>query len=445
MQIASIKKKYNFGIRWNTVELLITQGLYLLFQFILNSRVPSDFFIRVNTQIALIFFIISFTSLGFSQAIFVFFKTYSQSRYSFKKFFIPQIIFQIIITIFAIFIMFLLKKYINFLYPLNFAFTTISTILFFESIKKIFRTTIQVFFKNNITAIVEILTYSIFFCLFVFFNINPITSLAIVSVVSFVPLCIAFVYTYYSLPLKEKASTVPISELFRQRLLLFSYRLTYIIPSGNLIVPLLIPYFSGPTAVVIYFLKNSAGFLRAFSEKVLGINTASLIARIKGSQTKEKEEAISYSLKRIYNIINLLIISIIPLLLLFLFENNIFNYCLSPYLHNAIFIILLIEVMPMLFVPQEKYLIIEDKVPYLVLFKVVNLFSIYFLVKYLSKHTTTALLLSVAIQLILLLFLNQIIEKTTNTNIIYTHVKYLITLAILACFITVVLITYIFC
>lgn len=434
---SKILKLYRLGIKWNTLELIITQSIFFIFQLLLFKYSNSSDFLNLSAITSLMFFFVPFVNLGMDQAIIVFFEIYKKNKASFNYFFIPQLIVQILISIVFIFLFLLTDKVFGFLpeiitYDLK---ILLCLSFFLETIKKLFRTLLQVYFKNSYTAITEILSFFIFLIMFMATK-NTLLSMFVFAIVSTLPLIFIFLRVYRDIPNEPELFKVDTRTLIFKRASLFIYRAITLSSSSNFLIPLITPYLNPSIGISAYFLKNILNAIRYFSEKVLGITSAALITRVKNSSDQDKADILNLSLKNIYKISGIVLAIAILCSFYPLYAFALGHPCdFSLSVYYAFLLLLMIDVLPMLFIPQEKFLIIEDFTNYVVLTKAISLSLFYLVTKFYSFESDLLLINTIGftIQLLSFLIFNKLVEYLTKIKIINNKIKYLVFMLIIIC------------
>lgn len=377
IKLKELPSYFYFGIKWNSLEVIVYNALLILHQTILFYACKSSTFGLIATVFSSVYLSITIFNLGLDKSLTTFFKTISNDKKDFISIFIYQVVVQFIIILFFAFLFYLLKfKIPGFNLLTKYEIFLIIGIFISESFRKTFKSLAQLAFLNNQTAILEICSVLIYVTIFwSMYHIQGCakldTALIPLFIESFLSLLIlSFIILRFYKRLSENLSainTISVKEIIFNRINIFATQITNILFSSNFILPVTAFRFGLNTVGVLQISKSSINFLYLLLERAFGITSGSLLTRVKNDSIEIKQKSYNLSVKSLYKTIAIIfVLTVILSPLILLLKNFSAPILIQAYLFG--FAIL----SNTLFISQEQLLLVEEKIYYLMYLNIVN-------------------------------------------------------------------------
>ena len=260
-------KQYKYGIRWNALEAINTQGLLAINQFMLFRILPLEFYGLTGLIFSLIYVALPLINLGFDASLPTFIKKYTADKQSFATLLMPQLYAQAMTILIATFVYSFTLITINtvwfsstqYLQLSSAFFVLLAGIIITESIKKTLRALTHAYFLNKQTTLIELGAVILYTVLvwgnyFMYGTLNLWTifiPLFIESCFGSLALMILIKRTYNMLQAQAKQQEhVSITRIWKNRLSVYVNQLSMIFFSRNFLILFLrcsIKSFSLPT------------------------------------------------------------------------------------------------------------------------------------------------------------------------------------------------------
>lgn len=419
IKLKELPSYFYFGIKWNSLEVIVYNILLILHQTILFYACKCSTFGLIATVFSSIYLSITIFNLGLDKSLTTFFKTISNNKESFISIFIKQALVQFLIILFFVILFFYFRfKIYNFNLLTNSETLLIIGIFISESFRKTFKSLAQLAFLNNLTAILEI--FAVLVYISVFWSMYYVqgyacleTALAPLFLESFLSLIIlALILKKFYKNLSQKSHSskkISLKEILFNRINIFANQITSLLFSSNFLLPITAFRFGLDTVGLLQISKSTINFLYLLLEKAFGITSGSLLTRVKYDSIDIKQENYNLSVKSLYQaiaIIFIIAIALSPFVFLFLLKSFKTLTVLQAYLFA--FAVL----SNTLFIPQEQLLLVEEKIYYLMYLNLLNALIL----------LTALLYFSLSFSLILFFFL-RIIVLNIISRLIYFKLK----------------------
>ncbi len=394
---------YKHGIIWTLIDSLGSQGLVILYHLFFRTVAGASLHGIMGCLLSSIYLLIALTNLGLDKTIAPFLETFSASQKNFKQFVLTLIIPQVIListcALFCYTGFYLLKETVPLLSNLSAYLTPtivgyIALTFFFESLRKTFRTFLQLSFYFKFTTIIELFGISAnLLALYLFYNANNLTllsswqALAYTSAAQLALLTGGMFHIYTHLSQEEKA--VSLRSLLKRftKTRLFSWALQCLnqLYSGNFLVPICALQFGIESASLMKIITSISYWITLIAKKVFGITSNALLAHVK-SRSKETQTKAFHYLSDIFN-------QGISCVLIFLLING---KKLAYLLYEAppqvtwslLYFMLLLTFFESFFVLYEKWYILEEDAHTYLGFNLLSVGLVYFIARTLSSPTS---------------------------------------------------------
>ena len=384
IKLSDLPNYFYFGIKWNAFEVITYQIILILHQMILFYACKDITYGLIATVFSFIYLTIAILNLGLDKSLTTFFKTTTASKENFIRYFLYQLLLQILVVALLPSVIFFLAKLFGFGIPYltNLDFILIFFILISESIRKTFRAFAQLAFLNNQTAILEIVSviiYVLIFWLIYFIKgcadlTNALIPLLIESLISISILSLIINNIYNSIideTADPKYPNLTFKEIVFNRFTIFANQLTSLTFSSNFILTVIAFRYGLKSVASLQLSKNVVNFLYLLLEKTFGITSGSLLTRVKDDSLEVKQNSYNLSVGSVYRSIAfiLILVGLIFILLFFLF-NDFLNFNFDKIMEGYLFAFAILS--NTLFIPQEQLLIVEEKIYYLMFINVIS-------------------------------------------------------------------------
>ncbi len=385
MHMKTITEQFLSGIRWNTLEACLYQGILWGYHVTLFSTFDRAFYGTVGILFSLLYMGVTLCTLGLDTALSPFIRHYTANKRSFRTLLGQQIIPNIIIytTLCALSFFFDLGTFFGF-----FGLTHLDPIfiklfiglLIVESIKKTVKTFLGLLFYNQILATLEIsyiITYVITVAglhyaqvpmtLYVIFLPMLIYSTIITGIL------IVMLYARYRTLSDTACQQEPgmSQRIIKSRIFGYVNQLGHIPFSGNMLVPLFAVHLGISYAAVAKIMSSSMQSISNITQKIIGQTSEAALAHAHAYAAHEKQSIFALANSYVYSII----FYTLCILLAFnyravtahAFTNDIHSYAL------LIMFALLLIIEPFFMTYEKKYLV-EEKGNYLLYYNLTMLF-----------------------------------------------------------------------
>lgn len=436
---------FYFAMRWNALESIVYQLIYVIHQVVLFQIISSFAFANMAVYFSYIYLLIPLLNLGLDKSLFSFFKQYSLNKKSFISIVVYQCIIQTVIVTTIGLLLYILYGSIN---------TTISLLLIAiivaESLKKTVKTLCQISFLNNYTALIEIAGIILYVVLFwsMYFITGLVTPLTIFvpmlieSLFCLIACIVIYIPTYKKLDRGNVTDTnISLIDIAQQRFFIYISQLSSLLFSTNLILVAIARMYGIATIAHISLVKSIVAFLVSFIEKTFGVTSGSFLSRSKGESKHITQDAFFQAAQPLYNTLFIILLGAAVGYLFFYYSK--LNACNFIDVSNA-FLFLCMILVNNLYIPQEQFLIVQNKIYYLFFLNMINALVFYlFFLQYLSLTITLSLF--IFLRIMTLLVLNYVIKKKLSIQVtLVNNCSYHVGVGALL-FITIALLNYHYC
>jgi hypothetical protein len=372
----TITEQFLAGIRWNTLEACLYQGIFWGYHLMLFSTLDRSFYGTVGILFSLLFIGVTLFTLGLDSALSPFIRQYTQSKASFANIMVRQCIPNILV-----YGMLMLLAYC---YDLNKFFSlfgiprldqafiiVLILLLIFESIKKIIKTFLGLLFYNQQLATLEIVYILLYVTSIAGLHYSgvPITlytlfmPMAFYSALAIAILAAWLYHRYQQLPdLAYTHDATLTRRIVQSRCYGYINQLGHLIFSGNMLVAVFATQTGVAYAAVAKILSTSIQTISNVIQRVIGQTSEAALAHAHAYAADEKQSLFALANRYTQTTITALCVLVCA-----------FNYhaiaahAITATLHThallVVFgILLLIEP---LFITYEKKYLIEEKGHYL--------------------------------------------------------------------------------
>lgn len=380
----TITEKFLSGIKWNTLEACLYQGILWGFHVILFSKFDRNFYGTVGILFSLLYIGVTLCTLGLDSALSPFIRHYTQSKRSFFSLlgrqFLPNIlIYSGLLALVSLYDM-------NHFFSL-FGIPTLDSLFIFlfimllivECVKKTIKTFLGLLFYNQQLATLEI-TYIILYVTTVAGLYYAHIAMTLYTI--FVPVLIystiitgflgALLYDCYcQFPDHAYAIEADLEKrIIRSRIFGYINQLGHIPFSGNMLVPLFAAHLGVSQAAIAKIISTSLQSISSITNKVIGQTSEAALAHAHAYATEEKNSIFALANRYAYSII----FYTLTILCIFNYK-TIVAHGFTANLHTntmltAFTILLLVEP---LFMTYEKKYLVEEKGRYLLYYNLTML------------------------------------------------------------------------
>lgn len=372
----TITEKFISGIKWNTIEACLYQGILWGYHMILFSSFDRAFYGTMGILFSLLYIGVTFFNLGLESALSPFIRQYTESKSSFRALLGRQCIPNLIAYSGLIFF--------GYTYDFNNFFKHLGVpqidqsiimilllLLVVESIKKIIKTFLGLLFYNQKLATLEI-TYIIFYVATVagFYYTYSLMNLYII----FLPMLIystvlmliqtVLLYVHYNqLPDVSYLYTPALSRrIMRSRIFGYMNQLGHLIFSGNMFVAVFAGQLGISYAALAKIMSTTMQSISMITQKIIGQASEAALAHAHAYASHEKQ-----SLFTLANHYAQIIICVLFGFLCFINYETVMTHFMSSTLHmNAMILVFsVLLIIEPFFMTYEKRYLIEEKGRYL--------------------------------------------------------------------------------
>lgn len=378
----NIYKKVLHGVKWNAFESIIYQILLCIHRFALYKILGPIEFGMLGCIFTSIYGLIFLTNLGFNDSINVFFLDISQSKHSFRKFFIQHVIPHIgFIALFPIALWFL---------PFH-ALSLLSDNMFFiagalfiaESLRITLRTLLQLVFINKQLACIDLsglcLYLVIIWSLWLYgFSLTFYIVFIPLTIISYIQVLILSIYTilwYMMLPINN-FFLPPYKRVMRIRLLSYMHHIISSHFISNFIVPYSAYIWGLEYASMTKLIVSVSHLISTVIKHTIGFSCVTLFSHFKHASTAEKSS--------IFKLINkFLYVSIcIIILLCCTFYTILGHYVKNINIHLGLISFLFVLIFENCFIPCESAYLNEECPETLIITYIMSIMTTYILFYY---------------------------------------------------------------
>jgi hypothetical protein len=369
------------SIRWNTLEAIAYQAIFVAHQMILFRAVDPTFFGMVGTIFSALYVIITLANMGFDASISPFFNELKLSKLSFKKYIIPHLIPEYVALSLCAVIFYLnldsIAAHIPWMQNVDSCLAGVLGLLVItEGIKKTARIILQLAFQNQVTATVDIVMIIFYVStVWTFSMINHSITLFTI----FVPmLCASFmsaamltahVFNFYkNLPAQ---SEVPLglshTRIIKSRLFNYLNQMGHVVFSGNIMVPLFAMHCGLASAGVIKLLSTVTHAITIIINKIFSVPSEALFGILKNEDATVQRTTFTKITEYVHGIIIATTIFFITSHH-FLLYNSAHTVLESD--HLIIILFFMVQLSEQLFTVYEKFFITKEKSLLLFIFNI---------------------------------------------------------------------------
>jgi len=378
MSIVSFQKKFVHGLRWNSVESILYYSILAAHQIGLRTISSSTLYGAMGTLLALVYLTIVFFNWGLDFSIGPFFSIYISSKRLFRRYLLRQLIAQgFIYSLIATgMIIILAAGYL----PIKgmpqiswFLALIISLLIVTEGVKKSLRIILQFAFLSHMTAGIElfyIISYvATIWISYVLFGsislLNIFLPMLIISSVSTLFLVMALYKLYTIVPAGESGKTCSWKQIGYNRMSNYGYQVTRELFTSNFLIPFFAMKFGLGLAALLELVTAFNQFITIIIKKVFGITGQTLLSHAKNMKLAYKRVAFEMASRNLYRVL-MVVMALILIGYKPLCDLKLTQSCTDSSLIGLLFFLLLFSENFILL--YEKWFIIEEKTPYLILF-----------------------------------------------------------------------------
>lgn len=380
----TITEKFISGIKWNTIEACLYQGIFWGYHVILFSSFDRAFYGTMGILFSLLYIGVTIFNLGLESALSPFIRQYTESKSSFRFLLGRQCIPNLIAYCGLIFF--------GYLYDFNNFFKHLAIpqidqpiiiilllLLVVESIKKIIKTFLGLLFYNQKLATLEITYISLYVltvmgCYYTYMSMSLyiifLPMLIYSTLLLFIQLGLVYVH-YQQLPDSAYDYVPDLSRrIIRSRIFGYINQLGHLIFSGNMFVAVFAGQLGISYAALAKIMSTTMQSISTITHKIIGQASEAAMAHAHAYASHEKQ-----SLFDLANNYAQIVICILFASLCFINYETVMTHFMSSTLHTSAMILVfsvLLLVEPF-FMTYEKRYLIEEKGRYLSYYNVTML------------------------------------------------------------------------
>lgn len=398
-------------LRLNTLESLIYHGILLGHQAALLHVVDYTLYGLIGTLFSVVYLAVSITNFGLDASLGAFFKKISTSKNDLRKTIAIQLIPQIIGFIFFTYAAINLAQFIptHWQRILNCPRDIIvicTALIFFESLRKIARTVLQLGFMQRKTTLIEIgsiigYTAAVWTTYFIVGHMNLYVVFMPMLAMSILSTSILYYQTFrwhLQLPENPHASwAISLDEnigFFKTRFFTFANHLSQTFFSSNTLVPLFALQFGLHHAGVFKFISTVAYSLTAVMHKIFGHTSDVLLSHAKDMSLEVRRSLFHDITNRLHQVLYGLIIFLAINIKKLVFIKGLDSHEVSWILVYLFFIINITE---NFLITYERFYITEEKSNYLFMMNGASLLGAYLILQATHFNSPLLTLLCVAV------------------------------------------------
>lgn len=402
-----LHKKFYYALTWNSIESVIYQLLLLSHQILLFHTVGSEKYGLIGFVFSFIYLSIALVNFGFDDSIAPFFSLATINKHNFKRLFIPQICFEIIILVsYSIFLFFMapaLVHKIPIILHNPMLLYLICGIIISEGMKKTMRSFLHIAFVNKKTTVIELATIMMYITtVWAYYLLGFPITFSLLLIPLFFTSCVGSIilgYTIYQwfkqLP-NSKATPITthiIKRIIKNRFFAYLIQLNHQFFSGNFLVPLFALQCGLQCAAVVKLASHIIHTISSIINKIIGPTSVALLAHYKNKDLIEKRKAFFIATGSIHQLLYAFFI------FFFINYKKLILFCDSPHVLSYwpfIFLFMTIHFSEHFFTIYEKFYITEEKIEYLLLLHCITTASMYTAINHAFSPSPLIILISIA-------------------------------------------------
>ena len=414
--ISSYLRYYKHGIVWMLTDSLISQGLVLVYHLFFRTAAGPSLHGTMSCLLSSLYLLTTLTNFGLDKTLAPFLETFNASKKNFKHFVLTLIIPQSLLIISCALFFYnglhllkesvpLLKELAPYLTPSVLIYIALTFI--FESLRKTFRTFLQLSFYFELTTIIELFGIAGnllgVYLLYHFNNLSLLSSwqtLTYISAAQLIALSLGMLQVYSKLP---DGLVSPLSSMLIRftKTRIFSWALQCLnqLYSGNFLVPICALQFGIESASLMHIITSISYWITLIANKVFGITSNSLLAHVKAQSAETQADAFHY----LSAVFNQGLLSVLLFLLLNGKKIATHLYQAPPTVTWSLgYFMLLLTFFESFFVLYEKWYILEEDAHTYLGFNLVSVGLVYFIARTLPSPVS---IISAIISIRLLTFI----------------------------------------
>lgn len=374
----TITKRYADSMTWATAEAIIFQTTLLIHQCILFKVIPASVYGLTGTLFGLIYFTVKLFDLGLSRGLMTFYHEFSSNKKSCLRFFISQLIPNIIFGFFTFLLVWLIHLFWNntayIALPIDSSLLALSCgLVATESIKTIFKRLLQLSYNFQQVAFFEvgfITSYHIAIWSYFFYTAS-LNAHVIIGFCFLMSLCEAvgllfLTYRWYALlpenSLDQSPSPSSITHIFKNRLLVYGHSISKQFFSANILIPLSAYSFGLQAAALLKLASYVTHSITTILEKIIDPSSSALFVHTKNESPEDKQHFfLLVSTASCHMLLCVLIFIIINCSKLLSFSID--SIAIAPYIVLYFFI----HYFENFFITVEKFYIAHDRSDFLII------------------------------------------------------------------------------
>lgn len=361
------------GLAWNTFESIIYQSLLVIHFIVLYRHTDPSLFGTIGVIFSLVYLMTFIVNGGLDTALAPYARLLMNNRHFWRAIFIPHLIVQLIICA-AIGIL-SIGINIFFLHRLSYMVSSIlALVLITETTKKTIRTVAHLTFHNQLTALVELATLSIYLSMvwtsyFFYTGISLILiflPLFITSLLSCLILGIAMYHFYMQLPDNDELPIPPNTTFIRTRFYTYGTHLGHILFSSNFLIPFFAFHIGLAHTGIFKLMSSITHTITSMLYKIFGPTSQALFSHMVNRSAHEKQQLFFTLTEYLHHVLYGLII---------FFTIN-YTKLIGTHegINNSLVILfLLIQLTEHMFIVYEKFFIAHHQAAYLCLLSFISL------------------------------------------------------------------------
>lgn len=396
------------SLRWLGFEALTYQLLLLGHQFVLFRVSDYRTYGLIGATFSLVYLVVALADCGLEASVSPFFSALCRSRKAFRRFFLVQVIPNLLIwaALFAgiLGLWYLGSSFhIKALASINFYLLLIlGGLALAETVKKTLRTVMHLAFLNRTVAFIEVFTiigYISF--VWVLYGLGFPVGLRLVFVPMFITSVLStfamvfFLYRFsVTLPLGATEPPLQAVRVVKSRLFNYLNQLSHLLFSSNFLVPFFALQFGLAHAGVFKLVSHVAYGLTSIVRKIFGLTSDALLARAKDMALEAQQIVFVRVTERLYHALYGIVI--------FFGVNygkiTAYNQTVSsPTSGPLVYLFLLICLSETLFITYEKLYITQERAGRLLAFNMATMALIYGVMRFSTGASQLGILLAIII------------------------------------------------
>jgi len=423
--VISVQHKIAQSFKWNTFEAITYQLLLFAHQIALFKTVPIATYGLIGTAFAMSYFIASFVSGGFENAITPFFAQAALDQKSYRQLIVRPLLKHIMCAIFILGFALMIVKYVAYSHALTCHSMYIASLALIEGVRKILKTLVQLAFKARYSAYVEIALLGCYLatawgaCLYtgIFSIPNLFTPLIATSLLATL-LYIHVIHSwYFQLPRGDNETILQPINFNKSRLLNFINQAGHNLFSSNFLVPWIAAQAGFSAAGIFKLLSHACYLITPVVQKIFGLNSQLLFAHVQHATLDEKVALLIKLNKKLFLVLAILTTLVILNIKTILATNTSLMTDSIPWFSSIVFIMLLLS--ENLVVVYEKFCIAQERVHFLIIYAALS-FAGFYAIIFMAPTSIIAMLLALfAVRLTAFGILVMLMLRTWNIYVFY--------------------------